>query len=188
MSEQTDISTNLAANIRRLRELRGATQDRLAQLSGLPRPTWANLESGSANPTVSVLVKAAATLQVSVEELISPPRSEGRLYHATEIPIKKREGVTVRKLLPDSLQNMELDRMELPPRSRMSGIPHRPGTREYLTCETGQVEIALTGEKWILQPGDVFVFRGDQRHSYANPGDETAIAYSVVLLGVQGPF
>ncbi|MBX7223376.1 MAG: helix-turn-helix domain-containing protein [Blastocatellia bacterium] len=188
MSTPTDVSANLAANIKQLREVRGLTQDRLAKLSGLPRPTWANLESGSANPTVSVLVKAAAALQVSVEELIGPPRSEGRLYLAQEIPIKMRDEVTIRKLLPDTLQNMELDRMELPPHSRMSGVPHRPGTREYLTCEAGLVEIVLSGQKWVLHPGDVFVFRGDQRHSYANPADETAIAYSVVLFGAQGPY
>ena len=33
------------------------------------------------------------------------------------------------------------------------------------------------------QAGDyVAVFRGDQRHSYANPGSKTAIGYSVVVL------
>jgi hypothetical protein len=28
----------------------------------------------------------------------------------------------------------------------------------------------------------VAVFRGDQRHSYHNPGAKTAVAYSVVVL------
>jgi hypothetical protein len=34
----------------------------------------------------------------------------------------------------------------------------------------------------IKAPGDVVVFRGDQKHSYENPGDRTAVGYSVVLL------
>lgn len=31
-------------------------------------------------------------------------------------------------------------------------------------------------------PSDVVAFRGDQRHSYHNPGARPAIAYSVVVL------
>ena len=33
---------------------------RMAALSGIPRPTWASLESGDANPTLAVLTRAAA--------------------------------------------------------------------------------------------------------------------------------
>jgi len=41
---------------------------------------------------------------------------------------------------------------------------------------------SASGEHWRLKPGDVVAFRGDQRHSYANPGLEVAIGYSVVVL------
>lgn len=51
-----DVATNLAGNIRKLREERGLSQQRMADLSGMPRPTWASLESGSANPTLAVLL------------------------------------------------------------------------------------------------------------------------------------
>jgi hypothetical protein len=33
-----------------------------------------------------------------------------------------------------------------------------------------------------VAPGDVLVFRGDQRHSYRNAGKDQAVGYSVVLL------
>jgi quercetin dioxygenase-like cupin family protein len=64
----------------------------------------------------------------------------------------------------------------------MTGVPHMPGTREYLTCESGQIRLAVAGEQWTLESGDVVVFRGDQRHSYSNPGAREAVGYSVVLL------
>src|SRR5262249_12515884 len=142
-----------------------------------------NLESGTANPTVIVLTKIAAALQVPVEELISPPKAVAKFYAATEIPKQRRGGVLIRKLLPDYLQGLELDRMELPPHSQMTGTPHRMGTREYLACESGQVELVVSGEKYLLAPGDVVVFRGDQKHSYANRGAKVAVAYSAVILG-----
>ena len=53
-----DIARNLADNLRALREARGFSQQQIAKLAGLPRPTWANLESGSANPTIAVLTRA----------------------------------------------------------------------------------------------------------------------------------
>lgn len=177
------IARYLAYNVRQLRLSRNLTQEQLARLSGVPRPTWSNLESGTANPTVSVLSKVAAALQVPVEELISAPKAVARLYPAASIPRKQRGGVTIRKLLPDHLQGMELDRMEIPPGVQMIGVPHRMGTREYLACETGQVELVVSGEKYELSAGDVVVFRGDQKHSYANRGTKTAVAYSAILLG-----
>ena len=69
-----DTQRNLAANMRRLREAHNMSQQQMAEASGLPRATWASLESGGANPTLSVLTKAAGALQVSIEELIGSPR------------------------------------------------------------------------------------------------------------------
>jgi len=177
------IAGYLAQNIRQLRQSRNMTQEQLSRLSGVPRPTWSNLESGTANPTVSVLAKVAAALKVPVEELISPPKAVARFYPADTIPRQRRGGVLIRKLLPDHLQGIELDRMELPPGAQMTGVPHRMGTREYLACESGRVELVVSGEKYELLPGDVVVFRGDQKHSYANRGGQAAVAYSAVVLG-----
>ena len=88
----------------------------------------------------------------------------------------------MRKLLPDPIPGMEIDRIEVAPGGRMTGVPHTPGTREYLTCEAGEIVLVVGGERFRLEPGDVAVFRGDQRHSYQNPGRRPAVGYSVVVL------
>ncbi|MGA9770743.1 MAG: XRE family transcriptional regulator [Blastocatellia bacterium] len=180
---QDAISGYIAQNIKQLRQSRNMSQEQLSRLSGVPRPTWSNLESGTANPTVSVLTRVAAALQVPVEELISPPKAQARFYPASAITKQRRGGVVIRKLLPDHLRGLELDRMELAPSSQMIGVPHRMGTREYLACESGQIELVVSGEKYELSAGDVVVFRGDQKHSYANRGAKVAVAYSAVILG-----
>jgi transcriptional regulator with XRE-family HTH domain len=177
-----EASFNLASNIRTLRETRGLTQQQMAKLTGIPRPTWANLESGAANPTLAVLVRVAGALQIRVEELIGPPKASARFYRADELPTRSRGSVTVRKLLPDSLPGFELERMEFPVGASMIGVPHTPGTREYLTCERGQMQLSAAGQSWVLHAGEVVVFRGDQRHSYKNLGASLAIAYSVVAF------
>jgi transcriptional regulator with XRE-family HTH domain len=177
-----DAATNLGRNVRMLREGRGLTQSQMAKLASLPRATWANLESGAANPTLAVIDSVASAFQVTIEELIAAPRAEARLYKKAQLPVKLRGAAAIRKLLPDPIPGMEIDRFELPPRAKVSGIPHTPGTREYLTCETGEIVLVASGEEYRLEAGDVVAFRGDQRHSYANEGTKTAIAYSVVVI------
>ncbi|MFO0755650.1 MAG: XRE family transcriptional regulator [Byssovorax sp.] len=172
----------LAANVKQLREARGMTQAQIAKLADVPRATWANLESGGANPTLSILHRAAAALQVSLEELVAPPKATCRLYPKDSLPTRSPGQVLVRKLLPDPIPGMEMDRLEIAPNGRMVGVPHTEGTREYLTCESGEIVLVVSGERFHLGPGDVAVFRGDQRHSYHNPGARPAVGYSVVVL------
>ncbi len=177
------LRSNLGANVRRLREARDLSQQRMAELSGMPRPTWASLESGGANPTLMVLARAATVLQVSIEELISAPRTAARLLRAGEVRARTRQGATIRPLLPEELPGTEISRMELVPGGHMVGVPHTAGTREYLTCERGRIELVASGEHWVLKPGDMLVFRGDQRHSYHNRDPKRfSVAISVVCF------
>ncbi len=178
-----DSRANLATNARRLREARGLSQQKMAQLSGIPRPTWASLESGSANPTLSVLSRAAAALQVSIEELIGAPRTAARLVKAADVKARKRSGATLRPLLPEPIPGLDISRMELAPGGQMPGVPHTAGTREYLTCERGKLELVASGERWQLAAGDALVFRGDQRHVYRNlDARRPAVAVTVVCF------
>ncbi len=181
------ISGHLAANLKALRSARGLSQAQAAKLAEIPRPTWAQLEGGAGNPTLHVLLRAATALAVSVEELIGPPRQSGRVYPANELRQKVRGGVTVRELIPESLPGLQLERMELAPGAHMKGAPHTPGTREYLACERGQVALFASGERYDVAAGSVVVFRGDQKHSYQNPGRGVAVAYSVVVIAPGAP-
>ncbi len=172
----------LADNIKALREARGLSQQQIAKIADIPRATWTHLESGAANPTLAVLIKVAAALQVRLDELLAPARGPARHLTADELPSRQRGDVVIRKLLPEPLPGLDLERMVLPPGARMAGVPHTPGTREYLTCERGSVELAVGGERYTLREGDVVVFRGDQRHGYHNPGAATAVAYSAIAF------
>jgi transcriptional regulator with XRE-family HTH domain len=176
------IAPRLAVNLRSLRDARGLTQAQAAQLAGLPRPTWTTLESGSANPTLHVLLRAAAALHVSIEELLGPARDTGRLYRAGSLRVRRRGAALVRDLLPEKIPGAAIERIELPRGAVLNGIPHTPGTREYLACERGRLALTTEGETFALEAGDVVVFRGDQRHSYRNPAETPAIGYSVVVV------
>jgi transcriptional regulator with XRE-family HTH domain len=178
----SEIAPRLAANLRQLRETRGLTQAQAAKLAGLPRPTWTTLESGSANPTLQVLLRASAALQISFEELLAPARDTGRLYSAAALRTRKRGAAVVRDLLPETIPGAAIERLELPRGAVLNGIPHTPGTREYLACERGRLTLTTEGATFSLTPGDVVVFRANQRHTYRNPGPDPAIGYSIVVM------
>ena len=177
----SEINRNLADNIRRLREARNLSQQQIAKLSSIPRPTWASLETGSANPTLAVLSKAASALNVSIEELVGPPRSEFKFIPAGKVQERKRQGAKIRPLVAESISGLEITRTELEPGGRMTGVPHTQGTREYLSCERGKVELVAAGKHHLLNEGDMLVFRGDQRHSYINP-DKRRVSISVSVV------
>jgi transcriptional regulator with XRE-family HTH domain len=177
-----DLPARLSRNVKELRTERGLTQQEMARLAGLPRATWANLESAAANPTLAVLHRAALALQVPLEDLVAAPRATTRLYRRDVLAERTRGTALVRALLPDDVPGAAIERLELPPGARLVGTAHPPGTREHLACESGEIELVTSGETLRLGSGDLAVFRGDQRHTYANPGRRTAVGYSVVLV------
>ncbi len=70
MSNNTSKS-NIAKNIKRLRQEKGISQDRLSKLADLSLNTIVNLEAGNnPNPTIETIEKIAKALGVSIEELL----------------------------------------------------------------------------------------------------------------------
>src|SRR3954467_13285179 len=172
MPKQIDSpARNLAVNLRYVRERRGLTQAQLAKLSGIPRSTIALVETGSGNPTLTVLSTLAAALQLSIEELLSAGHGQCQVFKNGTLAVEQRgkgKKAEVRTLLPDPIPGMQIDRLELAPGARMTGVPHRPGTREYLVCERGRMPLGARGERSALGLGDVAASRGDRAHSYWN--------------------
>ena len=62
---------NLSNNIKKLREARGLSQEKLARLADVANNTLIKMESGeNQNPTLDTLKKVAKALEVSVDDLI----------------------------------------------------------------------------------------------------------------------
>ena len=62
----------LSKNLKKLREQKGLSQDRLAKLANVANNTIIKIEQGeNANPTLDTLQKIAKALEVSVDDLIN---------------------------------------------------------------------------------------------------------------------
>ena len=178
------LADNLASNLKHLRGQRSITQAQLATRAEVPRSTLATLEVGDGNPTLSVLSRLSIALQVSIEELLSRPRAACELFPkgSLQAVTRGRGKATLLKLLPHPIPGVEFDRIDLAPGGKFVGVPHKPGTREYLCCEKGTITLWTGGDCFVLKAGDVAAFQGDQKHSYLNEAGARAVGFSVVVF------
>jgi transcriptional regulator with XRE-family HTH domain len=64
-------TSKIANNIKKIRQAKGISQDRLSKLADLSLNTVVNVESGTnQNPTIETLSKIATALGVGVDDLI----------------------------------------------------------------------------------------------------------------------
>jgi transcriptional regulator with XRE-family HTH domain len=176
-------SRYLAINLLALRKKKGLSQNQLSERADIPRSTITHMESGEGNPSLTNLCKLAAALSISIEELLSRPRSECTLLKAKKVPVLNRSSgkVRVHKLMPDAVRGIEIDKVEIEGNSAMSGRPHLLGSKEYLMTLAGEVIVSVDGDEYAVGAGDVLAFPGDQRHGYRNRKSRTTVALSVVL-------
>lgn len=171
---------NLANNVRALREARGISQQQIAQIAGIPRPTWANIESGEANPTLAVLTRVAAALGARIEDLLSAPQGEARHWPAETLPLHRQGRTSLRTLIDHPHAGLVVQRIVLQPSALFVTKAHAPQTYAYLTCEVGEIQVELTHSHHGLMAGDLLTFRADQPHTFRNPTRVRSIAFSVV--------
>lgn len=65
-----DIRGRLGANVKRLREAKGLSQEELAFQADMHRTYVSGIERGKRNPTVTVLERLAKPLEVTAGELL----------------------------------------------------------------------------------------------------------------------
>src|SRR3954470_6809819 len=102
--DERSTAAHLARNLVSLRHTRALTQDALAKAAAVPRSTIANLESGTGNPSLTVLVKVAGALSAPIDELLASPRAKVRHWPASEVAARtKGRGVQIRALVPEPM-------------------------------------------------------------------------------------
>jgi transcriptional regulator with XRE-family HTH domain len=171
---------NLANNVRALREARGVSQQQIAQIAGIPRPTWATIESGEANPTLAVLTRVASALGARIEELLSEPHGDARHWPAETLPLHRQGRASVRTVVDHPHAGLIVQRIVLQPSAVLISKPQVPQTYAYLTCELGEIQVELGVSHYVLMAGDLLTFRADQPHTFRNPTRVRSVAFSVV--------
>ena len=137
----------------------------------------AQIERGTANPSLGVLGKITSGLRIEFQELIQPPRVDCCLVTPAElVPTKEIAGqYRVWTCLPyEDTRLVEVYRIEVEPGGVYISGSHGEKTREYLAVMEGVLTLECHGEKYEIHRDQVFKFETDQEHVYRNTGKEKA--------------
>jgi len=83
----------IGANLRLVREAKGLSQAQLAELAGISRVAYRNIENGSATPKVSTLQNIADSLEVKLQDLLVPVRTLKRVRFRASKKMTRRESI-----------------------------------------------------------------------------------------------
>src|SRR6185437_6521249 len=173
----------LARRVRELRRERGWSLEKLALACGVSRSMLSEIERCEANPTLAVTSAIAEAFGLSLGELVDAPGAKPSMHvsRADEprLVLRDDEDCTIRALTPLRFAgDLELYDVRLASGHEMRSDPHKHGTREIVTVESGRVSVESGNESVVLEPGDTVSYRADIPHAIVNVADET----SVVLL------
>ena len=84
------LSHNVSENIKRIRQSKGMSLDQVAEQTGVSKSMLAQIEKGTANPSIGVLGKITSGLRIEFQRLIDPPRVDYALISPDDlVPTKE---------------------------------------------------------------------------------------------------
>jgi transcriptional regulator with XRE-family HTH domain len=180
---QESVAGEIAARVRAARAQRRWTLDELAARSTLSRRLLVQIEHGDANPSLATLLKLAAALGITLTELVAEgPAAEPVAVVAgrdTTILWSTPAGSAARLLVSHGA--LELWSWTLAPGDRRDSEPHRPGSVELMTVDSGTVALDIGHHHVEVPAGDSAWFDATLPHTYSNPTTTTATFTLVVL-------
>jgi transcriptional regulator with XRE-family HTH domain len=181
----------------------------LARVVGVSPSLISQIETGKSQPSVSTLYGITSTLGLSLEDLFdasdteasaaSPPTADkaGLSYlrsdrtkgvgphvspHDREL-LTLESGVTWERLgqLPHHHVDFLLVTYQPGSASSSEGRLMRHSGTEYAYLISGELELSLGFDKYVLVPGDSVCFESTRPHAYCNRGDVPAVGVWFVV-------
>lgn len=174
----SELSAAIGAKVRAERQSRGWTLDQLAEHSGVSRRMLVNVEQGTANPSVTTLLRLSDALGIGLQALVAVPQSKPvKVIRAGEAPALWTgegggRGVLLAGTTPPDI--LELWDWTLAPGDRHDSEAHVRGTKEILQVREGTVTVTVGDQVEVLEVADAISFASDVPHSYANEGSTPA--------------
>jgi transcriptional regulator with XRE-family HTH domain len=177
------VCAEIAARVRAERAHRRWTLDDLAARSAISRRLLVQIEHAEANPSLATLLKLAAALEITLTELLSQDAEAAPVAVVSDEDAmtlwSTPAGSTARLLV--SHGPLELWAWTLIPGDQRSSEPHRPGSLELLSVQTGTVELDVGNHRVEVHAGDSAWFDATRPHAYINSGANVATFTLVVL-------
>lgn len=172
-----DVTSVVAANVKRIREQKKLTLDAAAEATGVSRSMLAQIEKGDVNPTISVLWKIANGFKVSFTMLVEKKDDTVCVVRQADTEPLKEDGgryLNYPVFSFDEKTLFETYRIVIEKSGALSAQPHMNGAEEYITVFAGQVEVTVAEDSFQLSKGDSIRFSANVPHGYRNVGADRA--------------
>ncbi|MDR3576944.1 MAG: XRE family transcriptional regulator [Anaerolineaceae bacterium] len=178
-----DLTQLVALNLKKIREDKKLSLDKLSELTGVSKSMLGQIERGDSSPTIATVWKIANGLKVSFTSLLETPQSDTTLLHQADITPLLEDGGKYR-LYPffpiEEGRRFEVYTIEIDPGGQLSAEAHPQGTQEFITLFTGQLTVRVDQQEYRLAHGDSIRFRADRPHAYQNSA-ATLVKFSLVI-------
>jgi len=168
--------------IREYRKERGLTLRQLAEKVGCTASYLSQLEKGLTVPSLSMVGRLAAALNITVIDLFSEgsdgEQGDWHLPKADRKIIDYPDGKVSSQLLVTRISTKKMEPLisiiEPGGRSDDAEKMHHPvGTEEFVLVMKGEIDFNLNGKEIHLREGDTLNFDGTLPHRWVNNGNET---------------
>lgn len=169
-----DITQLVARNLKRIRDEKKLSLDKLSELTGVSKSMLGQIERGDSSPTISTVWKIASGLKVSFTALLDAPQPEIHIVRKADLePMIEDDGrYRLYPLFPvDGLRRFEVYMIEIEPGGRLDAEAHPDGTEEVLTVFQGQLTVVVDQHEYLVITGDSIRFQADRPHAYRNNHD-----------------
>jgi transcriptional regulator with XRE-family HTH domain len=202
-------SAQVGKRLRSAREQLGLSLREVARRLDISASALSQIETGKSRPSVKTLYAIVSELGLSMDELFADPASEPQKPAAASAPaptapnggsgdaasarvvqradsrssLELDAGVTWDRLTAAHDPNVDFLHTTYHPGSSSSGSEKlvRHNGREYGVVLSGELELTVGFEKYLLGPGDACSFDSNEPHRLANPGSEPATAIWFVI-------
>ncbi|MCW2735842.1 MAG: putative helix-turn-helix domain protein [Nocardioides sp.] len=136
-----------------------------------------NVEQGTANPSVTTLLRLSDALGIGLPALVDVPQIKPVVVRSGDAPAlwtgeHGGRGVLLAGTAPPDV--LELWDWTLAAGDRHDSEAHVRGTKEIIQVREGTLTIEVDGQVELLGVDDTISFAGDIAHSYANSGTTPA--------------
>ncbi len=177
----------VAVNLKKIRENRKMSLDRLSDCTGVSKSMLSQIENGRSSPTIDTLWKIANGLHTSFSSLLGETESGGGITAFTaHTPLYAgSEHFRVFPLVRyDPRRSFELYFFQMDSGSSFTSEPHGGSVVEYILVVSGTLDVVAGKNRYEAGEGMLLEFKADRTHTYeaAKGSDVTGffiLSYSV---------
>jgi transcriptional regulator with XRE-family HTH domain len=177
----TSVNSDLkiGARIRAARQRRGMSLEQMAEETGLTKGFISQVERNLTSVSVASLVNICNAIGLRIGALFEPARRD--LIRHADRPRINFGGVNVTEfmLTPANQAQVRVIQSQIGPGGGSGDEPYSlNGEAEFVHVISGELEIAVHGDTYLLGAGDSLTFSPRDPHNWRNPSDtETLVLW-----------